>query len=232
MTNLIQQNMKHLHGQRNSIDDAEDARNKYVLRHQMREAIPYFSANEVESGPFKLFCEDFRPGNVLVDEETLKIQAVIDWEWTYTAPRQFLYSPPPWLILERPTSWTEYGEEHYQKRLVTFLECLEAVEQKRNLPEEQRMSTQMRQYAEDGTFWIVQLLQDAFNFDGEVFVRNIKKLLETRGLGDIGVPRDDEIERFVMMKMKDLDEYKQDLQALERSRSERAEITNAEAASD
>ncbi|EPE35702.1 Protein kinase-like (PK-like) [Glarea lozoyensis ATCC 20868] len=101
---LVQQNITHLREQRNSIDDADDARRKYLLRNRVKSLAPHFVAEKYDSGPFKLICDDFRPGNILVNEETLEIVSVIDWEWAYAGPYQFLYSPPSWLILENPTS--------------------------------------------------------------------------------------------------------------------------------
>ena len=60
--------------------------------------------------PFKLVCDDFRPGNILIDKD-LKITAVCDWEWTYAAPFQQFYAPPRWLLLKAPEEW--HVDEHY-----------------------------------------------------------------------------------------------------------------------
>jgi len=114
MSTLVQQNMTHLMEQRNSIEDAEDARRKYILRHRMKHLVPYFTSQEHENGPFKLVCDDLRPGNVIVDPKTLDLKAVIDWEWSYVAPYQFLYCPPTWLILQHPTSWISESETLYE----------------------------------------------------------------------------------------------------------------------
>ena len=130
MKHLVDQNMAQLYKQRNSIDDAEDARRKYILRRQVEALVPYFTL-QYDTGPFKLFCDDLRPGNVLVDEQTLRITAVLDWEWTYAAPRQFLYSPPWWLILAGPLKWFNKTETLYKEKLALFLKTLEDVEEKR-----------------------------------------------------------------------------------------------------
>ncbi|KAI5236517.1 hypothetical protein E4T43_08568 [Aureobasidium subglaciale] len=170
----------------NSIDDASDARQKFVLRCRIMELIPHFVSRKYNFGPFKLVCDDFRFGNVLVDETSLQVTGVIDWEWTYTAPYQSLFYPPPWLILERPTSWTKNGEERYEQKLSVFLQCLEE-EEKRLVgsayddPPDRRMSSLMRNSFEDGTFWFMQLLQEAFSFDEEILWRNLEKALRQRG---------------------------------------------------
>jgi hypothetical protein len=55
----------------------------------------------------------------------------MDWEWTYAGPYQFLFSPPPWLILENPTSWTTSGESLYQTKFLLLLKSLEDEEVER-----------------------------------------------------------------------------------------------------
>lgn len=49
MRNLVQQNITHLHKQRNSIDDAADARRKFILRCRMEALVPYFTSKTHES---------------------------------------------------------------------------------------------------------------------------------------------------------------------------------------
>jgi hypothetical protein len=41
-----------------------------------------------EHGSFKLWCDDFRPANVLLNED-MRIAGVVDWEFTYAAPVEF-----------------------------------------------------------------------------------------------------------------------------------------------
>ncbi|THY76593.1 hypothetical protein D6C87_04364 [Aureobasidium pullulans] len=222
MQHLVQQNITHLHKQRNSIDDAADARRKFILRCRIEALVPYFTSKTHESGPFKLFCDDFRFGNVLIDEDTLEFTGVIDWEWTYTAPHQFLFSAPPWLILERPTSWTKNGESRYKDNFTVFLQCLGEEEEKRQSqssfapPEDKRMSTLMRQSLDDGTFWLTQLVQEAFSFDEEILWRNLEKAVHRRGLLEVGVPSEEDVEKFVETKLMELDQYNLDLSMLER----------------
>ncbi len=59
---------------------------------------------ESGGGPFKLWCDDLRPVNVLVDKDG-KIVAVIDWEFAYAAPADFSRIPPWWLLLVMPEKW-------------------------------------------------------------------------------------------------------------------------------
>lgn len=84
MQNLVQQSMIHLYKQRNSIDDADDARRKFILHCRMMELVQPFVSADHDIGPSKLFCDDLRFGNVLMDETTLKFTGVIDWESAYS----------------------------------------------------------------------------------------------------------------------------------------------------
>lgn len=220
LDSLVQQNITHLRKQRNSVDDTDDARRKYSLRKRVKSLAPYFVSKNYDSGPFKIICDDFRPGNILVKEDTLEIVAVVDWEWTYAGPYQFLFSPPSWLILENPTSWTSSGEARYQAKFLIFLKSLEEeevqreIEMGREVPQDQKMSILMRQSMEDGKFWFNELIRESFNFDEDVLWPNIELLLKKRRLAEVGIPDETEVEAFVRMKMEGLSQYKQDLQAL------------------
>lgn len=99
-----------------------------------------------------------------------------------------------------------------------FLRALEDVESRREKdlaleqPDERRISTAMRQSFEDGTFWFVQLLLQSFNFDGDALWPHLEPFLRDRGLLEVGIPDEKEVEEFVAMKMRDLHAYKEELQ--------------------
>ena len=78
LNSLIQQNATYLCEQRNSVDDINDARRKYILCQRVKSLAPYFVSKNYDSGPFKLICDNFRLGNILVKEDTLEIIVVID----------------------------------------------------------------------------------------------------------------------------------------------------------
>ncbi|KAI1096437.1 phosphotransferase family protein [Rostrohypoxylon terebratum] len=133
---LADMHMAQLSFQHNdAVEDEDDARDKYVARQLFRNL-----AKEKRIVPkgsdlndrFRLFSEDFRPVNVLLDKD-LKIVSVIDWEFAYAAPAQFSYDPPWWLLLEEPECWPggyQAWMEAYEPRLRTFLRVLEAEEKK------------------------------------------------------------------------------------------------------
>ncbi|KAK8093765.1 hypothetical protein PG997_000450 [Apiospora hydei] len=85
------------------------------------------------SGSFRLWGEDFRPANILVNEEAdEEILGVIDWEFAYVAPTQFALDPPWWLLLEAPEKWEDGLEDwsgHYDNRLGTWLAAMEEAEE-------------------------------------------------------------------------------------------------------
>lgn len=118
-----------------AVEDEDDARDKYVARQLFRNLAaegrlaPELSKSD---GDFRLFSEDLRPANVLLDKD-LRVVGVIDWEFAYAAPAQCSFDPPWWLLLQEPEYWTGgYGEwmKAYEPRLQTFLRVLEAEENK------------------------------------------------------------------------------------------------------
>ncbi|PLN85786.1 phosphotransferase family protein [Aspergillus taichungensis] len=155
----------HLSHQRNdAVDSANDCRRKFVARQLFsrlaREGRLTHSTNE--HGPFRLWCDDLRPSNVLINKD-LQIVGVIDWEFTYAAPAEFSHAPPWWLLLEQPEYWPDGIEawaEAYESRLHTFLKVLaereEIAIQQGRLRQEGRLSGCMRQswnFAFDAVFW-------------------------------------------------------------------------------
>ena len=172
---LAETEFMHLTTQRNdAVDSEDDCRSKYVARklfcklateNRLRDhTIP-------DCGAFKLFCDDLRPTNVLLDDN-MNITAVIDWEFTYAAPLEFTYSPPWWLLLEMPEEWPRGiadWSKVYEKRLETFLLALKrkedaAIETGR-LVEGQRLSGRMRESWDNGDFWVNYGARKSWAFD-------------------------------------------------------------------
>lgn len=83
-------------------EDEADCRKKYVARCLFRKSIRRMEFHE---GPFQLFCDDFRPSNMLVDIKNLRIAAAIDWEYAYVAPVEVSHVAPWWLLLQAPEDW-------------------------------------------------------------------------------------------------------------------------------
>lgn len=133
-----------------AVEDEEDARDKYTARQLFRNLaigkrlMPDLFQSDAS---FRLFSEDFRPANVLLDKD-LRVVGVIDWEFAYAAPAQFTFDPPWWLLLEEPEYWTggyRAWMEAYEPRLRTFLRVLEAEEMKMTTENLARMANGMSQ---------------------------------------------------------------------------------------
>lgn len=121
-----------------------DARDKYVARLLFRRLAAsgklcahhsHLSDASHATGKkqkFKLWCDDIRPSNVLVDEHG-DIVAVIDWETTFFAPASCTQDPPWWLIIGKPDFWgpglRDWTKE-YELHLPLFLKAMELEETK------------------------------------------------------------------------------------------------------
>ncbi|KAF7114965.1 hypothetical protein CNMCM5793_000735 [Aspergillus hiratsukae] len=154
ITSLLQLQSIHLRQQRNSVYDSEDCREKYACSHLMKAIALDFISKEGNHGPFKLFCDDFGPGNVLVDD-SLRVTGLIDWEFV-----QFAGSIPSWLLLQRPHRIiNELGAagflDIYLPKAELFLNCLQEKEETSGTKPEDRLSQCMRRSIEDKSAWFI-----------------------------------------------------------------------------
>ncbi|GFF44559.1 hypothetical protein IFM58399_07321 [Aspergillus lentulus] len=159
IASLLQLQSIHLREQRSSVYDSEDCRERYACRHLMKAVALDFISQEENHGPYKLFCDDFGPGNVLVDD-SLRVTGVIDWEPCYTAPMQFAGTIPSWLLLQRPHRIiNEIGAvgflDMFLPKAERFLNCLEQKEGTSGTNPEDRLSAHMRRSVEDKSAWFI-----------------------------------------------------------------------------
>ncbi|RGP75970.1 phosphotransferase family [Fusarium sporotrichioides] len=122
--------------QTNAVEDENDARDKYVARQVFRylASAGYLGSESTEDHDtvFRIFSEDLRPSNVLVDKD-LKVVVVIDWEFAYADPAELSSDPPWWLLLKYPEYWPggyEKWMEAYEPRFKTFISVLQDEEGK------------------------------------------------------------------------------------------------------
>ncbi|RDL41505.1 Uncharacterized protein BP5553_01484 [Venustampulla echinocandica] len=145
--------------QRNqAIKSADDCRKKYIARQLFRK-LAAEGRIAGDRSPFKLWWDDLRPANVLVDADH-RIVGVIDWEFTYAAPVEFTYSPPWWLLLIMPEEWPEGLDDwvsKYEPQLETFIHAMETKErefiEQGRLDEPQLAYAARKSWAFDGIFW-------------------------------------------------------------------------------
>jgi hypothetical protein len=82
------------------------------------------------SDSFRLWGDEFRGRNILLDESH-EIEALIDWDFTYIAPTQFILNPPWWLLLETAEMWPSDLHDWkttYESRLETWLSAMDQAE--------------------------------------------------------------------------------------------------------
>ncbi|PGH03336.1 hypothetical protein AJ80_08696 [Polytolypa hystricis UAMH7299] len=175
LQSLAETHFIHLSTQRNdAVESREDCRRKYIARRLLCRLASNSALSQedtFDTGRFKLFCDDLRPTNILIDD-SLRIVAVIDWEFTYAAPAEFTYSPPWWLLLETPEDWN-WGVSDwaatYESRLKTFLKAMKTREdsaiREGMISEHQRLSIRMQDSWDNGSFWVNYGLRKSWAFD-------------------------------------------------------------------
>lgn len=197
----------HLTFQRNkAIVSADDCRDKFVARHLFRQQLrqgKLFDATGITTSSggtggrpsktpspkkarketFPLCMDDFRPSNILLDAD-LNIVGLIDWEWTYFAPRAFARDPPWWLLLERLEYWPKSilnFLEKYASALEVFLDALRAEEDLATQQQDEGwsidrhiealsldvvpLSERMKQSWESGAFWANYAARKCYGFE-------------------------------------------------------------------
>lgn len=218
---LAEMHMIHLKYQRNdAIDSAEDCRRKYIARCLFRRLAREnrLGSRAHDKGPFKLFCDDFRPTNVLSNsQKDFKAVGAIDWEFTYAAPADFVYSPPSWLLLERPEYWKEGlndWTQTYEKRLSVFLEETQKREDdfiKRGiLTEDNRLSQHMLESWQNGDFWVCYAARRSWAFDKLYWAKIDRRFFGNGDLEDrlklLTVEERDALDSFVQEKLMEKEE--------------------------
>ena len=206
---LMTEHKTHLWTQRNICGSPTEALDRYISRLLYAKSSIKHCVDD--NGPFKLFCDDFRPHNILVDPETFRIKAVLDLEFTNAMPRQFASDAPWWLLVVGPDSYLlrdrtlEEFVAAYEPRLEHFLQVMERVEGARcGGGGAQPFSKLMRESWDTKRFWFNYAARKPF--DVEVFFD--KYLNESNaGIGSLDKDAREGLEPFVEMKMKQLRAY-------------------------
>ncbi|KAF9772833.1 hypothetical protein IL306_009432 [Fusarium sp. DS 682] len=118
------------------------------------------------SGLFRLWSDDFRPANILVDEND-HILGAIDWEFAYVGPTRFALDPPWWLLLDAPEMWDDGIDNWtsvYERRLQTWLSAMEETE-KETSSCPLLLSAYMRESWSTGRFWLNYGARKSWAFD-------------------------------------------------------------------
>ncbi|KAH9843344.1 phosphotransferase enzyme family protein [Teratosphaeria destructans] len=211
---LVAQQKTHLWTQRNLCDSPNDAHDRYISNHLFAQLVDRHCIDD--RGPIKLFCDDFRPQNIIVDPTTLGIKAVLDLEFTTAMPSQFASEPPWWLSLAGPDSYLVRGLtlDHfveaymYEPRLDQFLAAMEQAEKTHPAAEHHKpLSRLMRESWRSKRFWFNYAARKPFDID-DIFNDCLKD-------GNASIESLDEetragLDAFVEAKMKQLKAYDTD----------------------
>ena len=110
---------------------------------------------------------------MLADPDTLRITAVLDFEFTNTMLAQLVYDPPWWLLLLGPDMWLERHSMtdfmvRYVPRMKQFLRAMERVKVATNIDGSQSnplLSVRMRDSWASGRFWFDYGIRKSFDID-------------------------------------------------------------------
>ncbi|KAH3969883.1 hypothetical protein HBH64_151780 [Parastagonospora nodorum] len=208
LDSLADEHLVHFRTQRNLANSREDAKKRFIARRQFKQLVSRYCLDD--TGPFKPYCDDLQPSNMLADPETLRITAVLDFEFTNSMPAQFAYDPPWWLLLLGPDMWLEHHsmEEfmiRYVPRMEQFLRVLEEVEMRTNSAEGQSnptLSVRMRESWASGRFWFNYGIRNSFDVDAVYWAA-----LHKDGDGMLDEEIREEMEDLVDLKMDQLKAY-------------------------
>lgn len=212
---LSQQHITHLHTQRNLSGSRQEARDQYIVRHLFALLFDKHTVNA--SGPFRFFCDDFRPQNVLVDPKTFRISAVLDLEFTNAMPSQFASEPPWWLLLAGPDSYLLRGRTltdfptAYEPCLERFLQAMERVESAKGLGDDASLARLMRQGWATKRFWFNYAARKPFDVE-EIFHEFLND--DNKGIEQLDDELRGALESFVQTKMEQLKTYDEECRSL------------------
>ncbi|KAK1763804.1 hypothetical protein QBC33DRAFT_596497 [Phialemonium atrogriseum] len=196
---VARQHLLHLDTQRNLADDEADAQRRFVARQRFKQLIPKYCTDN--AGPFRIFCDDMQPSNMLIDPDTLRITAMLDFEFTNSMPAQFAYDPPWWLLLRGPGIWIE------DDGMDDFLASYSSLARGGGPAAELRLSTRMRESWRTGRFWFNYAARRCLDVD-IIYWEALHDHGDGDGLSLLDPATRAEARRLVRTKMEQLSPYK------------------------
>lgn len=232
---LLSQDRQQLKEQMNSARGEWSACEAYASLDLLESLLPQLVEPSYEHGPFKLICDDFGLGNLIVKScDDLTVIGVVDLEWSYAGPAQLFASAPWWLLCDRPVNerWDYSGAEppeltgKYIRFLDLFISVLKEEEAKMDKKE---LSPLMEWSKTSGAMWLHMLLSTGF-LDALSFPNG--KLRRHYGLRwwlDSRSPLEDreETKEFGRKKERELDRYDTQVDQIEELKAlmDRGELT-------
>lgn len=212
LASLANEHLTHLYTQRNIADNPDIAQDRFIARHRFKQLISKHYPPE-NNEPFILFCDDMRSSNMLIDPDTHRITAILDFEFTNAMPAAFSYDPPWWLLLSGPEVWLERCAldeflELYEPRMEQFLRALAGVEHEVEYkkPGHLSLSARMRESWRTGRFWFDYAARKSFDVDVVYWAT-----LHSAGTGieELDEEARVELELFKRLKMEQLKAYEE-----------------------
>ncbi|KAF4455102.1 protein kinase-like domain [Fusarium austroafricanum] len=154
---------------------------------------------------------------MLIDPSTLRITAILDFEFTNSMLAQFTYDPPWWLLLRGPDVWLDRNSmdeflARYVPRMEQFLRALERVEETsamsghKELEMEPRLSTRMRDSWKTGRFWFNYAARTCLDMD-DIYWHTLHDQVHGDGFDLLDEVTRAQLEPLVLMKMEQLKAY-------------------------
>lgn len=151
---------------------------------------------------------------MLIDPDTHRITAVLDFEFTNAMPASFTYDPPWWLLLSGPEVCLERCAldeflELYEPRMEQFLRSLARVEHEMEYeqPGHLSLSARMRDSWRTGRFWFDYAARKSFDVDVVYW-----DTLHSAGTGieELDEGARVELQLFKRLKMEQLKAYREE----------------------
>lgn len=216
---VARQRLLHLKTQRNIAKDEADVKRRFIARRGLEQLIPKYCIDD--TGSFKLFCDDLQPANMLIDTESLRITALLDFEFTNSMPAQYICDPPWWLLLRGPDVWLDRDAideflAMYVPRMQQFLRALERVEERtaalsgKSLESQPRLSAQMRNSWDTGRFWFNCAARTSLDMD-DIYWHGLHGNGGEESADSLNEQTREELRELVSIKMTQMKAYNEEL---------------------
>lgn len=220
---LLAYHESRLRYQPNSINDGPDCRGQMAAITGMRAVLPHFIDRDLRNGPFLFTLTDIRQCNIFVDEQW-HIKYLIDLEWACSLPVQ-MQNCPYWLTSKDLDHLTGEPLADYEKVREEFMEAFEYEEKLLTAIDDLPRTRVMKRTWETGSFFYFHALDSTIELFN-IWAQNIQPRFS-----DMGCVKDEinrivspywcaDSESVVVTKMKDREEYLEQLRALFKTNSQ------------
>jgi hypothetical protein len=204
-----------LHHQPNAAFGDDDARSQATILLLMRAILHQFTHRDLSSGPFVMQLTDIHPRNIFVDTEW-NIKHIIDLEWACSLPLENLL-PPYWLTGKAVDQIEDKEYERFKASYKQFTDIFRQEEINQPLSLDGNIHPRasiMYSALEGGYYWYLNALQTPkglFNLFSAHLAPKYDKAPKGTLVGAVSNFWTLEMSSFVGVKMKDLNQYRQEV---------------------